>query len=63
MLYALIRGAIVNWYPYWFADAGQLGYLVALRNSFFVLFAFLVVGLIYVGVAKLFATRPISSTT
>lgn len=59
MLYSLVRGAIVNWYPYWFADAGQLGYQVALRNAFFVLTAFLVIGFIFAGAGKLIAgTTP-----
>jgi hypothetical protein len=53
VFYYLVRGAIVNWYPYWFADAGQLGYPVALRNSGLVLIAFIIVGLIFVGLARL----------
>lgn len=55
--YSLIRGAYVNWYPYWFADAGQLGYPVALRNTFFVLVAFFVVGMIFVAIGKLLGGR------
>jgi len=57
MLYSLARGAIVHWYPYWFADAGQLGYPVALRNAFFVLAAFLIIGYIFAGTGKLIAGR------
>ncbi len=51
--YSLIRGAFVVWYPYWFADVTQLGYPQALTNSAGVLLAFLVVGFIYAGSAKL----------
>jgi hypothetical protein len=51
--YSIIRGAIVNWYPYHFADVGVLGYPTALRNAFFVLIAFLVAGLVFVLIAKL----------
>ena len=51
--YSLTHGAYDNWYPYWFADVSKLGYPTALKNSAFVLIAFLVVGLIYAGVAKL----------
>lgn len=63
MLYSLIRGAIVNWYPYWFADARQLGYTLALRNAFFVMLGFLAVGLVFVAVAKLLTTKPAAATT
>lgn len=51
--YSLIRGAIVGWYPYWFADVGFLGYPTALANAGYVLIAFAVVGFIYACVAKL----------
>lgn len=57
MVYSLARGAIVNWYPYWFADAAQLGYPVALRNAFLVLAAFLIIGYIFAGTGKLIAGR------
>ncbi len=52
--YSLLRGAFVAWYPYWFVDVTQLGYPTALTNTAGVLLAFLVVGFIYAGVAKLF---------
>lgn len=51
--YSLIRGAIVGWYPYWFVDVTQLGYPTALTNTGFVLLAFLIVGFIFVALAKL----------
>ena len=51
--YSLIHGAFDNWYPYWFADVTKLGYPTALRNSAFVLVAFLVVGLIYSAIGRL----------
>ena len=32
----LVRGAIVDWYPYPFLDVGEIGYPAALRNTGFV---------------------------
>jgi hypothetical protein len=58
--YSLIRGAIVMWYPYWFVDVVQLGYTTALMNTVFVLIAFVMVGFIYAGIARLM-TRPAAS--
>ena len=52
IVYSLIRGACVHWYPYYFVDVDKLGYLIALRNTALVLLAFLVIGFIYVGMAK-----------
>lgn len=45
LVYSLIRGSIVNWYPYPFLNAGIEGYGRVAINSFFVLLAFLIVGL------------------
>jgi hypothetical protein len=44
LLYSLIRGAITNWYPYPFIDAGKLGYGKVAVNALFVLIAFVIVG-------------------
>ena len=51
---ALLRGAFVNWYPYWFVDVTQFGYPKALTHSALVLLAFLIIGFIFAGTAKLF---------
>jgi hypothetical protein len=51
--YSLLRGGVVGWYPYWFADVGLLGYPAALSNAAAVLLAFLITGFSYTGVAKL----------
>lgn len=60
--YALARGAIVSWYPYWFVDVTQLGYSKSLTNTAFVLVAFVVVGFIYAGIAKLLSGAKIPNT-
>jgi len=53
ILYSLARGAFVLWYPYWFVDVTQLGYGTALTNTGMVLIAFVVIGFIYAGCARL----------
>jgi len=53
----LIHGAATNWYPYWFADVSKLGYPVALRNTGFILIAFVTVGFVFLTFSKLLARR------
>lgn len=57
--YSLARGAVVNWYPYWFVDITQLGYPTALTNTAFVMIGFIVVGFVYFSIARLLARREI----
>ena len=40
LIYSLIRGYYVNWYPYPFLDVAQFGYQQVLINAFFVMLAF-----------------------
>ncbi|MGD9629452.1 MAG: Pr6Pr family membrane protein [Pyrinomonadaceae bacterium] len=56
--YSLTRGALVDWYPYWFVDVTQLGYSTALTNAGLVLIAFLIVGFAFVTFAKLMTPSP-----
>lgn len=44
LIYTLIRGAIVNWYPYPFIDTGNIGYAKVAVNSLGVLVAILTAG-------------------
>lgn len=60
IVYSLIRGAFVDWYPYHFADVKQLGYPSALRNAAFVLMAFLVVGIVFTAVGKTLSKNAIN---
>lgn len=53
LAYSLIRGTIANWYPYPFVNAAELGYEKVALNSFFVVMAFLVIGLALIGVNQL----------
>lgn len=63
IVYSLIRGAFVGWYPYWFVDVTQLGYPSALTNTALVFVAFIVFGLIYAALAKALARTANSVQT
>jgi len=53
MTYSIVRGAIMGWYPYPFADVTQLGYPTALVNSALVVVGFFVIGILFVAIGKL----------
>lgn len=61
-VYSLLRGAIVAWYPYWFADVTLLGYPTALTNAGLVLVGFAAVGFIYAALAKLLSRTAIAAS-
>jgi hypothetical protein len=63
VVYSIVRGAFVNWYPYHFADVTQLGYPTALLNAAFVLLAFFVAGLLYILIAKLMTRSDTAAST
>lgn len=48
LVYSLIRGAVVNWYPYYFINAQELGYGKVAITSLVVLAVFIVFGVILV---------------
>lgn len=50
--YSIMRGAIMGWYPYPFADVSQLGYPTALGNSALVIAAFFAIGMLFVSIGK-----------
>lgn len=52
LVYALLRGAIDGWYPYFFVDASRLGYARALTNAAALTLAMLVAGLLLVAVTR-----------
>jgi hypothetical protein len=51
--YTLIRGAIVDWYPYGFIDVGLHGYGKVSTNIVAITIFAIVLSLLYIGVAKL----------
>ena len=62
-VYILIRGAFSGVYPYPFIDVTTLGYPSALLNTLFLYASFLLVSLLFVGLAKLLARKPIIAST
>jgi hypothetical protein len=58
LAYTLIRGPVVDWYPYHFIDVERLGYGQALLNSAGVLLLLLVVGAGYVVIDRWLPRRP-----
>ena len=58
--WTLARGAVVHRYPYFFADAGKLGYPRALLNGAGFLAAFWLLGLAAVGMGRLTRARTLN---
>lgn len=50
--YTLVRGAALGWYPYPFLDANALGYSRVSINAVLLLAAFLLTGLLVVGIGR-----------
>jgi hypothetical protein len=50
--YTLLRGSFANWYPYPFINVTDIGYSKALTNSAMVTVAFLIISVLFVGIAK-----------
>ncbi|MBK8553889.1 MAG: Pr6Pr family membrane protein [Ignavibacteria bacterium] len=48
LLYTLIRGAFTGLYPYFFMNAGKLGYPVVFRNSGFITAGYIIIGLLVI---------------
>jgi hypothetical protein len=57
LFYSLIRGAMTGLYPYFFIDAGKLGYPVMFRNILFVMIGYIALGLLIIVTDKLFARK------
>lgn len=56
-VYTFARGAIINYYPYFFLDAGSLGYPQALLNVLVLSLVFLVFGLTLIALDRGLARR------
>jgi len=52
-VYVFVRGEWLRSYPYYFIDVIQVGYPQAMRNSFGLLIAFIVVGAVVLAIARL----------
>lgn len=57
LAYTLIRGAMINWYPYPFLDVSTLGYGKMLQSALVMLAGFVVVGLLIIGIDRLLKKR------
>ena len=53
LVYALARGAVDQWYPYFFIDVGAIGYRQALTNASLLSVGMLAVGYVVVGLVAL----------
>lgn len=58
LAYAFARGELLGSYPYHFIDVTSLGYAKALINSLWLLVAFVVLGSVVNGIARLRNTAP-----
>jgi hypothetical protein len=62
LAYALVRGRILGSYPYTFIDAGHLGYGQTLINGVGLLLAFIMIGLILVGLGRMDRRRVLATS-
>lgn len=58
--YTFIRGALINWYPYPFLDADEIGYGAAIRNTLIIVVLALVLVAIFAFIDRF---RTVGSTT
>ncbi|WP_107826297.1 Pr6Pr family membrane protein [Mucilaginibacter yixingensis] len=49
LVYALVRGAVIGWYPYPFLDVAKLGYERVAVNSLVILVVFLIFSALFIG--------------
>jgi hypothetical protein len=57
LIYSLIRGHFVGWYPYPFLNVSKIGYHKVFINSGFMVIAFILVALLLIGISKSFKTK------
>ena len=57
LVYTLVRGSLVKWYPYPFINAAELGYDKILQNVFMMLLVFLLAGLGLVALTRAGQTK------
>ena len=58
LIYILIRGLSAGYYPYPFLDVKQLGYNKVFLNGLGVLFAFLIVSILFIAIDRFIKRRP-----
>ncbi len=62
LIYSLIRGSLINWYPYPFLNAAKLGYTKVLANISIMLIVFLVAGLILIFITQSIKNKKLVET-
>jgi len=55
--YTLLRGPLAQWYPYPFVDVINFGYNKVFIHCIFITLAFVVVAIVFVGIAKMMSKR------
>lgn len=55
--YTLLRGSFAAWYPYPFINVTDLGYEKVVMNSAMVTAAFVVIAVLFAGIAKMMRKR------
>lgn len=56
-VWTVIHGQMIDWYPYFFIDIGQLGWGAAMRNYALLLGFFLLVGFVVVTIDRVFGRQ------
>lgn len=59
LIYSLIRGHFIGWYPYPFLNVNEIGYQKVLLNSTFMLIAFVLIGLLLILINKILKKKMI----
>lgn len=62
LIYSLIRGSVVNWYPYPFLNVTNLGYKKVLINVSFMIVLFFITGLLLIAINNKFRNNKYSSS-
>ena len=57
LVYTLIRGSFVDWYPYPFLNAAKLGYEKVIVNILVMLAVFLIAGIVLIAISRMLAKK------
>ncbi len=57
LIYTLIRGSVMDWYPYPFLNVVKLGYDKVIVNIFVMLAVFLIAGIVMIAISRMLAKK------
>lgn len=60
LVYTLVRGSMVNWYPYPFINAANLGYDKIIQNVFIMLLVFLLGGWVLIALTRVGQNKKVN---